>query len=81
MDLQISLLEILEPAIVLAEKGFPVHPIAAEFWKRGEQCLLHNKFGRDMLLDGRAPRAGEIMRMPYLAQTFRVRTRKGDINL
>ena len=76
MILQVSMLDILNPAIALADKGFPVHPVAADMWKKGEKCLLHNKFGRDMLLEGRAPRAGEIMRMPFLAQTFQVHTEK-----
>ena len=66
------MLDILDPAITLADRGFPVHPVAAEMWKKGENCLLRNKFGYDMLLDGRAPKAGEIMRMPFLAQTLQV---------
>jgi len=31
-----------------------------------------NVHGRDLLIKGRAPRHGEIMRMPHLAQTMRV---------
>ena len=31
-----------------------------------------NKHGGDMLLNGRAPRPGEMMKLPLLANTFKV---------
>ena len=68
---QLSLYDILEPAITLAEEGFPVAPLTSIYWDR-ESSDLDNKHGGDMLLEGRAPKAGEIMRMPHLANTFRV---------
>ena len=71
---QLSLGEILEPAIQLAEEGFPVAPMTSQLWERGS-CDLQtpsNTYGRDLLLGGRAPRAGEIMKRPHLANTFRV---------
>ena len=72
---QLSLSELLAPAIGLAEEGYPVAPLAAVQWELGSPDLVapSNTHGRDMLLSGRAPRAGDIMRMPFLAQTFRVR--------
>ncbi len=49
-------------------------PIAAYLWKRGSWTLTKdgNTHGRDMLLKGVAPKAGEIMKMPFLANTFKV---------
>ncbi len=73
---QLSLSELLQPAISLAEDGFPVAPVTAHFWSNGSPDLLKpsNRHGGDMLLNGHAPKAGEIMRMPHLANTFRVCT-------
>jgi len=68
----LSLQEILEPAIQLAEQGFPVGPVCAYAWARSENLLKNSSpSGSEMLLDGVAPKEGQIMRMPALAQTFR----------
>ena len=71
VELQLSLYDVLEPAITLAEEGFPVAPLTSIYWD-SHSCDLANKHGGDMLLEGRVPKAGEIMRMPHLANTFRV---------
>ena len=49
-------------------------PIAAHLWERGSAELRDpgNPHGHDMLLNGQAPKAGDIMTMPQLAATFRV---------
>ncbi|XP_006820927.1 glutathione hydrolase-like YwrD proenzyme, partial [Saccoglossus kowalevskii] len=69
----LSVREILEPAICLAEDGYPVHPICAYSWEKGSFLLKDPKniYGGDMLLNGKAPRVGEIMKMPLLANTFK----------
>lgn len=69
-------METLQPAIYLAEEGFPVAPVAAYLWGLGSVDLLHpdNTHGEDLLLGGRAPTTGEVMGMPLLANTFRVRS-------
>lgn len=64
---------LLAPAIRLAEDGFPVAPITAFFWGRGAERQLQNApGGHELLIDGRAPRAGEIMRNPHLANSLRI---------
>ena len=64
---------ILKPGIDLAENGFPVAPITAYYWGRGAARQLGNSpGGQELLLNGRAPRSGEIMRNPTLARTMRV---------
>lgn len=64
--------QILEPAVRLAEDGFPVAPVTAYFWQRGaEQQLRTALNGRELTLEGRGPFAGEIFRNPGLAETFR----------
>jgi gamma-glutamyltranspeptidase/glutathione hydrolase len=73
------LAEVLQPAIDLAEGGFPVNTIAAQLWADQVEDLttrwggLKKNPGAAALLrpDGSPPKAGEWMRMPELAATFR----------
>jgi gamma-glutamyltranspeptidase / glutathione hydrolase len=68
----LAMAQILAPAIRLAEEGFPVAPIAAHFWQRGAEGQLQTALnGREMTLDGRGPKAGEIFRNFGLARTLR----------
>jgi gamma-glutamyltranspeptidase/glutathione hydrolase len=74
----LSMADILAPAIRLAEEGFPVAPLTAYFWSRGADRQLKSALnGGELLLDGRAPRAGEIFRNPGLARTFKAVAEKG----
>jgi gamma-glutamyltranspeptidase/glutathione hydrolase len=66
-----DLYEVLAPAINLGEEGFPVSPITARLWDRGIPKLKNGPHYEEMLIDGRAPKAGEIMRNVNLAKTFR----------
>jgi len=69
---------ILAPGIRLAEEGFPVAPITAYYWAGGaKRQLAQAPGGRQLLIDGRAPRAGEIFRNPGLARTFRLIAKGG----
>ncbi|MHA2255842.1 MAG: gamma-glutamyltransferase, partial [Candidatus Heimdallarchaeaceae archaeon] len=72
-----SLEEVLVPAIELAEDGFPVSPYTAMAWKRSEELLKRGPFGEEMLINGEAPKEGEIMKNPTLAQTFRALAEHG----
>lgn len=68
----LPLADILAPAIRLAEDGFPVAPITSYFWGRGAANQLSKApNGRELTVEGRAPRAGEIFRNPGLARTLR----------
>ena len=69
---RLSMMDVLAPAIRLAEEGFPVAPVTAYFWQRGAQRQLSQApGGLELSIDGRGPRAGEIFRNPGLARTFR----------
>src|SRR5947209_90162 len=66
------LAELLEPAIALAEEGFPVSEVIAGMWQASEpELTAHADSARTYLQAGRAPRAGEIFRNPALAATYR----------
>ena len=67
----ISLAEALAPAIQYAEQGFPVSDIIGYQWKQQEDKLTALPSGQEMLVNGRAPREGELMRLPTLAKTLR----------
>ncbi|KAJ3565458.1 hypothetical protein NP233_g7621 [Leucocoprinus birnbaumii] len=75
---KLTLAEVLEPAIRLAEEGVPVSEIHARSWKASEDLIKNaSPNGNEMLLNGRAPRPGEIIKLPNLAQTFRELGEKG----
>ncbi|KAI2630124.1 gamma-glutamyltranspeptidase [Xylaria nigripes] len=82
---KLSMEQILAPAIELGEKGFPVSEGVAYWWDRSEKQIRHaSPNGSEMLkvdpsaLGGvRAPRAGEIMKNPTLARTFRTLAKEG----
>ncbi|UJR34872.1 hypothetical protein I4U23_027650 [Adineta vaga] len=74
----ISLNDILTPAIRLAENGYPVSEITSNSWTNAEKLLKQaSSNGDDMLKNGKAPKPGEIMKMPKLAKTFREIIDKG----
>jgi gamma-glutamyltranspeptidase/glutathione hydrolase len=66
------LADLLAPAVALADGGFPVAPITAHFWKLGADSVLSRSHGgAQLLIDGRAPRPGEMIRNRALASTLR----------
>ena len=66
-----TLADALAPAIDYAENGFPVSDIIAFQWKQQEDKLAALPSGQEMLVNGRAPREGDLMRLPTLAGTLR----------
>jgi gamma-glutamyltranspeptidase/glutathione hydrolase len=79
----LSLAEALQPAIMLAEEGFPVSPIIAGQWAMEVEKLARDDGARaTYLVDGaRAPRAGEWFRNPDFAATLRMIAERGTRTL
>ncbi len=75
----IDLAEALEPAIQLAENGFPVTPIIADQWSMEAERLRQDEGARaTYLVDGeRAPYPGEWFRNPDFAATLRLIAEEG----
>lgn len=69
---------VLAPAIELAEAGFPVAPLTAQLWAFGAKTQLRNSpGGAELMIDGRAPVAGEIFQNPGLARSLRCIAERG----
>ncbi len=67
-----SLAQVLTPAIMLAEHGFPVTEVIGHTWKMNSTKLQSNaSAAHTYLVDGRAPEPGEIVVQPDLAMTFK----------
>lgn len=72
--------DLLAPAIFYADDGFPVTDvIAAEWGSTASVRKLSADPGsaKTFLINGRAPKAGEVFRNPDLANTFRMIAEKG----
>ena len=65
---RLPMTRIVEPAIELAERGFPVGEWTAFIWERAASRLASKD---TYLVDGRAPHAGELFKNPPLAATLR----------
>ncbi|PKS07730.1 hypothetical protein jhhlp_006338 [Lomentospora prolificans] len=82
---KVTLEDVLLPAIELGEEGFPVSEQTAYFWDESEKLIRKASPNFAEMLkndpnapDGvRAPRAGEIMKNPELAKTFRTLATEG----
>lgn len=73
-----KLADLLAPAIEYAENGFPVMEKTAVDWESEVAKLKKTPAAAsNYLVDGRAPRAGEIFRQKNLARTLRVLARGG----
>lgn len=75
---RLPLTRTLEPAVACAEDGWPVAPVTAASWKRFEKEFLSGLAGpeyaplRDTFFpSGRSPLAGELFRLPELAETLK----------
>lgn len=68
-----SLREVLQPAIEYAADGFPVSPGDARSWSMSETRLRQDpEAARTLLIDGRAPRAGDVIVQRDLARTLQL---------
>ncbi len=66
-----KLSEVLAPAIYYAREGFPVPEWAATYWVADEENLKQDQSAATtFLIDGHAPRVGEIFRNPDLAYSL-----------
>lgn len=75
---RLSMKDVLLPAFRLAEEGFPVAPITAQAWAvEAERLMTSGSTGAELLLDGRAPRPGEVFRNPGLARSLRLLAEQG----
>jgi gamma-glutamyltranspeptidase / glutathione hydrolase len=74
---RLSMPRLLAPAVEYAENGFPVSDIISAQWQAAEPKLRATREATEALLvhhdlGGRAPRHGEIFRMPELARSLRM---------
>ncbi|HEV8202848.1 MAG TPA: gamma-glutamyltransferase [Pyrinomonadaceae bacterium] len=67
-----KLADLLQPAIECAQNGFPIMEKTAEDWNAEVTKLKKTPASAaNYLIEGRAPRAGEMFRQPNLARTLR----------
>lgn len=69
---RLKLKEILEPTIRYADEGFPVTEVIGAGWHSAEKMLQADPdMASTYLVDGHAPKVGQLFRNPRLAQTYR----------
>jgi len=74
----LKLADVFEDAIDYAESGFPVTEVIAGEWKNMEPILLSGEVAsRTLLIDGKAPRPGQVFHNKDLAQVYRKIARGG----
>jgi gamma-glutamyltranspeptidase / glutathione hydrolase len=75
---RLGLAALLEPARELAERGYPVAAVTARMWRDAEPLLRGDPAATEAFLPaGRAPREGELVRLPDLARTLATLAEEG----
>lgn len=67
-----DLSDVLKPAIEYASNGYPVSELVSTSWKANAYKLQAFPSGGELLLNGKAPATGQVMRMPELAKTLQI---------
>jgi gamma-glutamyltranspeptidase/glutathione hydrolase len=69
---------LLEPSIEYAEKGVPVPEVIAGYWRGSEKSHARDTgMAKTFLVNGKAPKAGDVFKNPELANTYRLIARDG----
>mgnify|MGYP005834527201 CR=1 FL=1 len=68
---RMTLREVLAPAIDYALDGYAVSEVIAYQWQSAERKLATRPSGLELLPNGRAPRCGEVVRLPALGHTLK----------
>ncbi len=75
---RLPLKQSLAPAIRIAEAGFPAYPKYIALMKRRLKVIRRYPASvQQLTIDGRLPKAGELIRQPDLARTLRLLAEKG----
>ena len=71
---RMTLREVLQPAIGYALNGYAVSEVIANGWQSAEiaEKLAHRPSGVQMLPGGRAPKYGDVVRLPELGRTLQM---------
>jgi gamma-glutamyltranspeptidase/glutathione hydrolase len=74
---------VLAPAVRLAREGYPVAPVSARYWRSAARVFLRLEgpqfaaWGETFAPGGKAPQAGEVMRLTDHAATLEAIARSG----
>ncbi|MFW5773577.1 MAG: gamma-glutamyltransferase [Tangfeifania sp.] len=75
---QLSMDEILSPAINYAKNGFPLSEVIAYYWQRNAEILKdYPGFQEVFMPGGKAPKKGEVFKNPFLANTLELLAENG----
>lgn len=70
--------EILQPAIDYAKNGFPLTEVIAYYWKSNSKSLeKYTGFKEIFMPNGKTPEKGEVFKNPYLANTLEKIAKEG----
>jgi len=73
-----SLGDLLQPAIQYAHDGFPIHHRVSSDWSDWTEGLKKDPVAAQYyLVDGKAPKIGEVIRLPLLAKALEYIAKKG----
>ena len=71
--------QVLSPAILLAEEGFPVSPMTSLGWEgSAKRQLSLYRNGHELTIDGRGPTPGELFKNPGLAWALKTLAEEGS---